>query len=329
MNVAKFTVSVALVSLLSGPALAEQVLRIGSAVPASSLQSQAWDLVAQKVAESGTGLKIELFPAGQLGTPETQVQNTALGIQDGFIESLGWWATYSADLKVESAPFLFDGREHLAKWLQSDGFEKVLGEVSAAGSQRIIIPDELWWRGPYRVLVGTKPILNFEDLAGTDLRMPAVEVMTRFWGRSGLGANIVNIAWGDTYMALLQGAADAVTSPFDLVVSMKFVEVAKHIMLFDEYQTIIVPAINENKWQQLTEEQRAAFMDALNEGGRYYNEELEKSAQGWRDEIEAAGGQFHEFDRQPFIERVSELNKTFEEQGYWRAGLMAEIEALR
>ena len=37
----------------------------------------------------------------------------------------------------------------------------------------------------------------------------------------------------------------------------------------------------------------------------------------------------HDIDRTPFIERMRERNKQWEAEGYWREGLIEQIEALR
>jgi len=315
--------------LLAGAANAQTILKIGDLAPAASPQGRAMDLVAEKLKASNTGVEMRMFHGSQLGTLEAQVQNVKLGLQDGVMEDVSWWQPFTRDLGVTSVPFMFKDEAHLERWLKSPTFAHIQSDVIKNGAQRLLVPDVLWWRGPYRVLLATKPIKTLDDVSRMKLRLPALAMMTRYWGTTGLGANTVNIPWGDTYLALSQGTADAITSPFDLVVSMKFVEVAPNLMITHEFPAVLVMSLSERRWQALNEKQQKAIMDALAEGGRAFNAELAKSVDQWMAEFKAAGGKVQEFDRTPFLAKVQELNKKFETEGLWRAGLMDSIAQLR
>ena len=330
MNRIFVTVAATALTAFAGQALAADVsLRVGTAVPATSVQGKAVNKFAEIVNGKNIGVDIKVFPGAQLGKAGAQVQNVKLGIQDGFFEDLGWFQSFSKDLRIQNTPFTFTGRDHLKRWLLSDAFETIQNEIVNNGGQRYLVADTIWWRGPYRVLMATKPVTNLKEMSGIKLRLPGLETMTRFWGKEGLGANTVNIPWGDVYLALRQGAADAVTSPFDLVVSMKFVEVAPHIMITDEFPQIIGLAINEKKWQSLSDPQRGAIMSALSEAGKFFNDQVAANMESWKQQLKAAGGTFHEFERGPFVEKVKGLHEKFEGEGYWRKGLIKEINAYR
>jgi TRAP-type transport system periplasmic protein len=315
--------------IASSASSADITLRIGSAVPEGTAQGRAWERIAKSLQEKKTGINIRMFHSGQLGAPEVQVQNVRIGAQDGFVESPTWWQPLSDALGFESAPFLFSGPEHLAKWYKSDYFNKLQQDLIAKGNQRLIVPDVTWWRGPFRVLMANKPILTLDDVSKAKFRMPAIEMLTRYWGKEGLGGNIVNIAWNDVYLALRQNVADAVTSPFDLVVSMRFAEVAPHVMLIDEFRQTLVLGINEDKWKQLSEDQRKALVEAMNESGREYNKEIDASVQKWMDDLKKAGATIHEVDRRPFLEKVKQLNQQYAAQGKISKEALAVIESLR
>ncbi|MGE3710401.1 MAG: TRAP transporter substrate-binding protein [Hyphomicrobiaceae bacterium] len=312
------TLAVAMVAGLQvGAAQADTSLRIGTVVPATSVQGQAVTRFAEIVNAGDAGIRIELFHGGQLGEGSRQAENVRMGIQDGFTDDLTFFMQFSSGLRIANIPFLFEDRAHFESWLQSRAFEEAIDEVVADGRQRLITGNELWWRGPFRVLVATKPILTLQDVSTMRLRLWNSETIMRFWGEGGLGANIANIAWSEVYLGLSQGVIDAVTSPFDLVESMKFGEVAKHIMLFDEYPQVLVLSLNEDKWSGLSDDQRTAVIDAWSEAGRFYNETVEGNVTGWRSGLESQGVTFHEFDRGPFIAKVREINAKLISEGYW------------
>jgi TRAP-type transport system periplasmic protein len=308
---------------------ADVTLRVGSSNPPDSALGRGLDEMAALVARADVGLKLQIFPSGQLGAPEAQVQNVKLGIQDGFFEDLTWWSPFSPDLRIAGVPFEFEGRPHFQKWLASETFKKIQREVIASGNQRLLIGTTFWWRGPYRVMMSTKPLATLEDVSKIKLRQPAIESLTRYWGHEGLNANVVNIGWGDTYLALKQGAADAVTLPLDLVESSKFYEVANNIIITDEFPQILVLGLNESKWGSLSAPQQKALMGAINQAGDGYNHEVNGSEQKWKQELTAQGATFTTLDRAPFVARVQEVDKKFEASGYWPKGLLESVDALR
>jgi TRAP-type transport system periplasmic protein len=308
---------------------ADVTLRIGSSNPPDSALGRGLDKMAALVTQANVGLKLQIFPSGQLGQPEAQVQNVKLGIQDGFFEDLTWWSPFSPDLRIAGVPFEFDGRRHFEKWLASDTFKKAQQDVVANGNQRILLGTTLWWRGPYRVMMAVKPIATLDDLSKIKLRQPAIESLTRYWGHDGLNANVVNIGWGDVYLALKQGAADAVTLPLDLVESSKFYEVAHNIIITDEFPQILVLGLNEAKWRSLNPDQQKALTDAINQAGTSYNAEVNSSESKWTQVLTAQGCIFTTLDRAPFVAKVQEIDKKFEAQGYWPKALLESVDRLR
>lgn len=321
-------VALSLVSAL--PAYAADItLRIGSSNSPDSALGRGLNNIAALVEKANVGLKLQIFPSGQLGAPEAQVQNVKLGVQDGFFEDLTWWSPFSPDLRIAGVPFEFNGREHFQKWLQSDTVKKIQDEIVANGGQRVIIGDPLWWRGPYRVLMSSKPVATLDDVSKIKLRQPAIESLTRYWGHEGLNSNVVNIGWGDVYLAIKQGAADAVTLPLDLVESTKFVEVAPNIVVTDEFPQILVLGLNDAKWKSMSPEQQKALTDAINEAGKGYNQEVNDSEQKWKQELTASGAKFTTLDRAPFVAKVQDVDKQLEASGYWPKGLLESVNALR
>ena len=108
--------SLALSLSIAGPVPAADVaLRIGSSNSPESALGRGLNKVAALVDQANVGLKLQIFPSGQLGNPEAQVQNVKLGVQDGFFEDLTWWSPFASDLRIAGVPFEFDGRAHLAK----------------------------------------------------------------------------------------------------------------------------------------------------------------------------------------------------------------------
>jgi TRAP-type C4-dicarboxylate transport system substrate-binding protein len=307
----------------------EIVLKVGDDVSHKSVQAQGLDLFAERLEARNVGIKVEVFHARQLGKRDVQIQNVKLGIQDMIMGGFSSYEIFSQDLKIAETPFTFASRAHYEAWIRSDMFKKIHEEVIKNGNQRFVNLGVLWRRGPFRVMVCKFPVLSFEDLQRVKLRVWGTETIKRIWGKQGLGAIPVVLPFGDVYLGLRQGLVDAVTVPFDLVVPMKYGEVAKHIMDMRQFWQVVLLTINEQKWQSLTAVQQRAVLESADEGGKFFNETLEESVPKWKEELKAMGVTFHEIDRGPFVELMRKRHEEWTKEGYWRPGLIDEINALR
>ena len=315
--------------LFCSGAHAQQVLRMGSIVAPASVQAQAMDRFAENVKKKNVGIDIRSFHGSQLGGGPDQVRNVQLGVQDMFMDGMTFLSDFSDDMRIAETPFTFASREHFEKWVQSASFKKVQDELIAKGNQRIINLGVSWRRGPMRVLVAKRPVLTLEEFGNLRLRAWQSEVITRFYGKPGLGATAIVIPLGDVYVGMRQGVVDAVTLPFDLVQPMKFHEVGSHIMLWDEYWQVLPMNINEKKWQALNDAQRRALTESVDEAGNWYNDQLSTSVEKWKAELIKAGATIHNVNRAPFVQRIAERNRQWQKEGYWRPGLIDEVEKLR
>jgi TRAP-type C4-dicarboxylate transport system substrate-binding protein len=308
---------------------AQQVLRLGSIVAPASVQAQAMDRFADNVKKKNVGIEIRTFHGSQLGGGPEQVRNVQLGVQDMFMDGMVFWSDYSDDMRIAETPFSFASREHFEKWVQSASFNRIQDDIIAKGNQRLINLGVMWRRGPFRVLVAKKPVLNLDDFSNLRLRVWQSEVATRFYGKPGLGATPVVLPLGDVYVGMLQGVVEGLTLPFDLVQPMKFHEVGSHIMLWDEFWQVLPMSISEKKWQTLTDAQRRAITESVDEAGKWYNDQLAQSVVQWKADLVKAGATLHDVNRAPFVQRIAERNRQWQKDGYWRQGLIDEIEKLR
>ena len=245
------------------------------------------------------------------------------------MDGMTFWGDYSDDMRIAETPFSFASREHFEKWVLSPSFDKIQKEIIAKGNQRFINLGMLWRRGPFRVLIAKAPATTLADFGKLRIRTWQQESINRFYGPQGLGATTVVLPLGDVYVGMRQGVVDSLTLPFDLVQPMKFHEVGPHIMLWDEFWQVLPLSISERRWQAMNDAQRKAMTDSADEAGRWYNDQLAASVEKWKADLKAAGVTIHDVDRGPFVQRISERNRQWQKEGYWRAGLIDEIESLK
>ena len=137
-------------------------------------------------------------------------------------------------------------------------------------------------RGPYRVLVSSRPVRSVEEVKDLKIRMFPNEVYIRSWRH--LGATPVQLAWTETYLAIRQGVVNAVTAPIALVNPMKFAEVAPYIIEIREYPQTWPITISERTWRKLNPTQQQLLVSAANEAGKVYTQTTQERI---RTDIEA------------------------------------------
>lgn len=311
--------------LSAAAAWADTTIRLGTVVPATSLQGQATDLFAEKVNAAGVGLDIRIFPAAQLGGADVQMQNVKQGIQDAIIEDMSWLSTFSDTMRIAVAPFMFRDADHMAKWIKSPAFDSIHADMLKQGNQIVYFGDNLWLRGPYRVIMSNKPVNTLDELKTARLRMYANEIVQRFWGPEGFGANTITVAWSEVYLAMSQGTVDAFTGPIDQITPMRFGEVAKYIARTDETPQILGLSVNADTWGKLNDAQKDAIHAAWNEAGAFLAEKLNAQADGWIEELKAQGVTVETFDRAAFVARAAEITDALIADGTWKADVIAGI----
>ncbi|MBL8698575.1 MAG: TRAP transporter substrate-binding protein [Alphaproteobacteria bacterium] len=258
----------ALVLTLAAPASAQRVLKINESLGPGSPEEFAL-LHFKKLVEEGTGdLRIQIHLLDALGKPDVALESLSTGSLELYSGALEYYATIvGAEINVISLPFFIGTHETLRAYLRSDAFKPAIDKLLAQGI-RVLSTEWNADRGPYRVLMSSKPVRDVKDLDGLKVRMFPNEVYQRSWTQ--LGTVPIQLAWTETYLGIRQGTVNAVTSPLSLVRSMRFAEVAPYLIEIKEYPQTWPIMISERVWKTLNATQQALLVRAANEAGKVY-----------------------------------------------------------
>ena len=124
-----------------------------------------------------------------------------------------------------------------------------------------LVPMCAMYLGSRCINTRSKEINSYADMAGVMLRMPGSEAWQNL-GRA-LGAEPTSIAFSELYTSLSTGACDAQDNPLPSDISAKFYEVAPYIAITNHVVDSIIPCINGDTWNTLTEAQQLAVIDAM------------------------------------------------------------------
>ena len=149
--------------------------------------------------------------------------------------------------------------EHMTNTLNNSEIgEQIFAEIQEKTG---LVPMCAMYLGSRCINTRAKEINSYADMAGVMLRMPGSEAWQNL-GRA-LGAEPTSIAFSELYTALSTGACDAQDNPLPSDISAKFYEVAPYIAITNHVVDSIIPCINGDTWNTLTEAQQAAVKDAM------------------------------------------------------------------
>ena len=290
-------------------------------VPMTQAHYKFADLV--KVKSNGR-IKIEVYPASQLGSATSQISQVMAGGLDMFGAADSFYSQYVDDMRVLAAPFLFENTEHVKKFLASSEYKELTDQLIKKIGCRELVGGLI---RPPEVMEATKPIKKFEDFKGLMMRVPEIEMYQLL--AETLGCRTVRVSWGEMYMALKQGVAESLIPPLDAIYPNKLYTVAPYVLMTRHNYSRGTIVINEKKFQSLSAEDEKIMLEASKEVGEWFqglvNEEVVKQVENMKKE----GTTFSEMENpEVFKSKMGEMVKRLENKGYWRKGLYEKIKSL-
>lgn len=278
--------AVATTLLLATPISAE-TLRIAGNFPVEHSSSKAIEMFADLVAEkSGGELEIETFPAMQLGGAQENVDQVRSGAVFGTWIGSAYLSRTVPELEAISLPFAYPDRE--------TAFRVIDGEVGEILDQKLA--DEgfvsLGWMelGSRNVTNNTRPIATADDFQGLKIRLQPNE--THLATFRAIGANPVSMGISEVYSALQQGVLDGQENPYAIIESRQFDEVQEHLSDSGHFFDYITLAVNERKFDRLSEEHQEVLREAATEAVAWQRAQAAQEDEAAREALIAAGMTF-------------------------------------
>ena len=207
-----------------------------------------------------------------------------------------------------------------------DHFKKVWDGKLGRGIQKILSDNNLKTMGVYlrgmRHLAANKPIRTPADGKGLKIRTPQLPAMVNTW--QAIGMLPTPIALPELFTALQTGVVDSAEGPPSQMLSYKYYEVLKYLMLTGHNVSVAMLLLSERFLQGLNPDQRAivekAGRDAVQAGAEF----AKKADKEKMDKLVQGGMTVVEVDKAAFMEKarpaVADLFKT-----QWKVTTVEEI----
>jgi TRAP-type transport system periplasmic protein len=315
-------------AMVSTLAASEEVWKMSTRDPAEGLEGRAYQHFANLVEEYTNGeLKVQVYPSEQLGTRDAVLEQLQAGIVHIFasgVEHLGVW---NRSFEYTNAPFVFDDLDHWIRFMNSDLVMGWLRDVEQEAGVTVLGDMTRFPRGPYRVLVSSRPIDSLDDVHGLRLRMYENPMVAGVW--TTLGAEVRILPWTEVYQSIRTGIVEALTSPILLVEDNKFYEVAPYITRTDEFPQSVTFMINKQAYDGLSPELREAvdraFADASDHAAQLQEGAVEQSLA----RMATLGVDYKEIDVAPFVARTQDFYAERQRTGVLPDGFLEAVAATR
>jgi len=213
-------------------------------------------------AASGGRIKVEIYPANQLGSEREQLEGVKMGTIEMCNVSEGTVPGFFPEILVLGIPYLFESAPLAWKVLDGPFGRDLMEEMRKKTGIRCLTITENGFRNFTNRI---RPIKKPEDMKGLKFRTmenPAHMEMVR-----ALGADPTPIAWGECYTALQQKVVDGQENPISLILVMKFYEVQKYLTMDGHIYSIDFTFINDAFFQKLPKDLRRIVEDAARVAG--------------------------------------------------------------
>jgi tripartite ATP-independent transporter DctP family solute receptor len=239
-------------------------------------------------AKSGGKLKVQEFPASQLGNEMQQQSALQGGVQEMSAPATTSLAGIVKEFGLVDFPF------SVASFAQADALlDGPLGQALIAKlPEKGLMALGYWDLGFRNVTNSKRPIARAEDLEGLKLRVIPNPVFLETF--RAFKANPVPMPFAELYGALESKAVDGQENPFSVILSNKFFEVNKFVSATNHVYAANIILVSKKFWDRLSPAEQKMMNDAANEARPYQREASRAAAQKAVAELQAKGMQFNE-----------------------------------
>ena len=192
--------------------------------------------------------------------------------------------------------WVFETGEEFLEVMQTELFDKIVKEADKTN----IHPINCAFVGGMRHVIGPKAYPTPAEMKGLKIRTPnGTQFLECF---EAMGAAPMGLAASEQMSALSAGTIDALDQSLSLIYSTKSYELVKHVTLTAQQPLADALFCSAKWWNSLPAEYQTIIEEELHNAGIRYNQYCVENEGKMREELEAAGVEFHEADRQAFID---------------------------
>ncbi len=218
-------------------------------------------------------INIKVYPAASLmaGKQTNEFLILRQGIADfAFASTINWSSTIK-QLNLFNLPFFFP--DYAALDRVTEGY---VGETLKKIIKKKGVTILAWGENGYREITNSKrPIVNPSDLKGLKIRVVGTPIFIDIM--KALGANPVNMNWGEAKVAFQQGVVDGQENPIvGIEIPVKIWQFHKYITVWHYVIDPLMLAVNNKVWKSFSKKDRDIIRQAAIEAAYWEKTQVRK-----------------------------------------------------
>jgi len=247
--------------------------------------------------KSGGRLELTIYPNGTFANYKDAVQAVIMGQLD--MAPLDSASEYLPKSGVLLGPYVFRSQSHWTNFKNSTIYSNLKEEISKAVGVKQL---DLYNFG-FRNMTGNKVFRNLEDFSKTKLRVvnfaPYNEIATIF---NAVGTSL---PIGEVYMGLQSGVVDAQENPLTQIVTMKFYEVQKYLMMTRHMLAVAGTIMSDKTWKSLSAADQKIIEEVFKFEANRIDQIVRDNESALIEKVKAYGMiVIDDIDTAPFVARV-------------------------
>lgn len=284
-------------------------LRLGHNTPETTALHQAAVRFAKAIeAESHGQLKIDIFPAQQLGSDHKMIEMTRNGELDILLVPTAKLSIPIPAMQYVDLPFLFPSREDAYQLLDGEPGRLLLEKLNRIGLLGVT-----FWENGFKHFTGNQFYTEPDDFIDKKFRIMKSRLLESQF--NALGAEAIPIDFHSTYQALKDGVVDGQENPLVAIASMGFHKVQSHLTLSDHAYLGYAFTFSKKTFAPLPQSLKTLLIKTAQNLTQWERAETQRREAQFLTEIKQAGVktiQLTELQRQQFAQKTAHLIQDYE-----------------
>jgi TRAP-type transport system periplasmic protein len=301
----RISAALAAILLAFGASAQDFRLRAGHDQPLGSMYDEGHQMFKKLVEERSKGrIRVDVFPAAQLGSEVAMVEGLRLGSIDVICANAPNAAAFIPELGLFSVAYLFKDLAHFERVVNDQKFAQRM-ENLVAGKNLGIKLVGFYAAGVRNIYSRKGSVGSPDDLKGVKIRVQNNPVEVKVW--KAFGAIPTPMNFGEVYQALQSGVLDAAENGLAVIESNKHYEAAKFVSQTEHQRNLSALYINEKKLNSLPADLQKVVLQAAKEAAVYERKKDAELVAAAADRLKRKGAVLTAPDKTQFVKLIAPI----------------------
>lgn len=300
-------IAAAIAALLFGFSVSAQdfTLRAGHDQPVGSMYDEGHQMFKKLVEERSKGrIRVNVFPAAQLGAEVAMVEGLRLGTIDVICANAPNAAAFIPELGLFSVAYLFKDIQHFERVVNDPKFVQRMESLVASKNLGIRLVG-FYAAGVRNVYSRKGSVASPDDLKGVKIRVQNNPIEVKVWRTFGAIPTPMN--FGEVYQALQSGVLDAAENGLAVIESNKHFEAAKYVSQTEHQRNLSALYVNEKKLASMPKDLQAIVLQAAKEASVHERKKDAELVAAAADRLKSRGAVLTSPDKSRFIQLIAPI----------------------